>query len=30
MPDNTDIDKPLNYTDYYYLEALLRRKGLHN
>ncbi len=28
MNDGTDIDKPLNYTDYYYLEALLRRRKL--
>jgi len=28
FPANVDIDKPLNYTDYYYLEALLRRKAL--
>lgn len=28
MPDGTDIDKPLNYADYYYLEALLREKAI--
>ena len=28
MNDGSDIDKPLNYADYYYLEALLRRKAL--
>ena len=28
MNDGADIDKPLNYADYYYLEALLRRRSL--
>ena len=28
FPSGTDIDKPLNYTDYYYLEALLRKKAI--
>lgn len=28
FPDGTDIDKPLNYADYYYIEALLRRTGI--
>lgn len=28
MNDGADIDKPLNYADYYYLEALLRRREI--
>lgn len=28
FPNNADVDKPLNYTDYYYLEALLRKKAI--
>ena len=27
-PENSEVDAPLNYADYYYLEALLRRRGL--
>lgn len=27
-PDNGEIDAPISYADYYYLEALLRQKGL--
>lgn len=27
-PSNTEVDKPLSYADYYFLEALLRRKQL--
>lgn len=27
-PEDSEIDKPLNYGDYYYLEALLRYNGL--
>lgn len=27
-PSNTEVDEPLSYADYYYLEALLRRKEL--
>ena len=27
-PENSEVDVPLNYADYYYLEALLRRRGL--
>ena len=26
IPHNSEIDVPLNYADYYYLEALMRRK----
>ena len=25
-PNNSEIDVPINYADYYYLEALLRQK----
>jgi hypothetical protein len=25
-PSNSEVDVPLNYADYYYLEALLRQK----
>ena len=28
LPKGEDVDKPLNYTDYYYLEAMLRRRAL--
>ena len=28
-PSNTEVDVPLNYADYYYLEALLRQKKLN-
>ena len=29
MPINTEVDVPLSYTDYYYVEALLRfKKGM--
>jgi unsaturated chondroitin disaccharide hydrolase len=28
LPGNSEIDVPLNYADYYYLEALLRFKKL--
>jgi len=28
-PSNTEVDVPLNYADYYYLEALLRAKKLN-
>lgn len=27
-PSNTEVDEPLSYADYYYLEALLRQKRL--
>lgn len=27
-PSNSEVDVPLNYADYYYLEALLRKKNL--
>jgi hypothetical protein len=27
---NTEVDKPLSYADYYYLEAMLRKKNLMN
>ena len=27
-PANSEVDVPLNYADYYYLEALLRSKKL--
>lgn len=30
IPHNSEIDVPLNYADYYYLEALKRRKELQN
>lgn len=30
MPHDTEIDVPLNYADYYFLEALLRKKKLEN
>lgn len=29
-PKNDEIDAPINYADYYYLEALLRRIGITN
>ena len=29
-PDNAEIDVPLNYADYYFLEALKRKKDLNN
>jgi len=28
-PSNSEVDKPLNYADYYYLEALNRKMGLN-
>ena len=28
IPHNSEIDVPLNYADYYFLEALKRRKDL--
>ena len=28
IPHNNEIDKPLNYADYYYLEALVRKANL--
>ena len=28
VPHNAEIDAPLNYADYYYVEALLRLKEL--
>ena len=28
MPNNTEVDAPLSYTDYYYVEALMRMKEL--
>lgn len=30
MPDNSEVDVPLSYADYYYLEALSRYKTLKN
>lgn len=30
LPNGSEIDTPLNYTDYYYLEALKRLKELHH
>lgn len=30
IPHNSEIDVPLNYADYYYLEALVRKKNLIN
>ncbi len=27
-PSDSEVDVPLNYADYYYLEALLRKKNL--
>ncbi|WP_430817505.1 glycoside hydrolase family 88 protein [Carboxylicivirga sp. RSCT41] len=30
IPHNNEIDVPLNYADYYYIEALLRLKALNN
>jgi hypothetical protein len=30
LPHNSEIDVPLNYADYYYLEALKRKKELEN
>ncbi|RZS74807.1 sialate O-acetylesterase [Pseudobacter ginsenosidimutans] len=29
-PGNSEIDVPLSYADYYYMEALLRSKHMHN
>jgi GTP-dependent phosphoenolpyruvate carboxykinase len=29
-PHNSEVDVPLNYADYYYLEALKRKKELEN
>ncbi len=28
MPKNSEIDTPLNYADYYFVEALLRLRAL--
>ena len=28
LPHNSEVDVPLNYADYYYLEALKRKKDL--
>jgi len=28
IPHNSEIDVPLNYADYYFMEALMRRKGM--
>lgn len=30
IPHNSEIDVPLNYADYYYLEALKRKKDLES
>lgn len=30
LPDNSEIDEPIIYADYYFLEALLRKKQLDN
>jgi hypothetical protein len=30
MPKNSEVDVPLNYADYYYLEAIKRQKELKN
>ena len=30
IPHGHEIDVPINYADYYYLEALLRKKKLEN
>ena len=30
LPHNSEVDVPLNYADYYYLEALKRKKDLEN
>lgn len=30
MPNNTEVDVPLTYADYYFVEALLRYKKLKN
>ena len=30
IPHNSEIDVPLNYADYYYLEALKRKKEIEN
>lgn len=30
IPHNSEIDVPLNYADYYYLEALLRKRNLES
>ena len=27
LPKNSEIDVPINYADYYFLEALLRARG---
>ena len=29
-PHNSEIDVPISYADYYYLEALVRSKNLRN
>ena len=28
IPHNSDIDVPLNYADYYYVEALVRKRNI--
>ena len=30
IPHNSEIDVPLNYADYYFIEALKRKKDLSN
>lgn len=30
IPHNAEVDKPLNYADYYYLEALKRKREIEN
>ena len=30
IPHNNEIDVPLNYADYYYLEALKRKHDIEN
>jgi rhamnogalacturonyl hydrolase YesR len=30
LPNNSEVDTPINYADYYYLEALLRYKSIIN
>lgn len=30
IPHKAEIDKPLNYADYYFLEAMTRKAGLEN
>ncbi|MDR0714198.1 MAG: hypothetical protein LBF89_08075, partial [Bacteroidales bacterium] len=30
LPHKSEMDVPLTYADYYYIEALLRYKSLHN